>query len=44
MGKLKDLQSESKLSHMFDDTDSKMFDYYDLSKGSKNHKKNKKNK
>ena len=42
MGKLKDLQSEDKLSHMFNDTDSKMFDYYDLSKGSKAFKKNKK--
>ena len=42
MGKLKDLQSEDKLSHMFNDTDSKMFDYYDLSKGSRAFKKNKK--
>ena len=42
MGKLTDLQSEDKLSHMFNDTDSKMFDYYDLSKGSKAFKKNKK--
>lgn len=42
MGKLKDLQSESKLSHMFNDTDSKMFDYYDLSKGNRGFKKNKK--
>lgn len=42
MGKLKDLQSESKLSHMFDDTDSKMFDYYDLSKSNRGHKKTKK--
>ena len=42
MGKLKDLQSEDKLSHMFNDTDSKMFDYYDLSKGNRGYKKNKK--
>ena len=39
--KLKDLQSESNFSNMFNDTDSKMFDYYDLSrgKGKKNKKK-----
>lgn len=42
MGKLKDLQSENKLSHMFNDTESKMFDYYDLSKGNRGFKKNKK--
>lgn len=42
MGKLKDLQSESKLSNMFDDTESKMFDYYDLSKGNRGKKKTKK--
>ena len=42
MGKLKDLQSESKLSHMFEDTESKMFDYYDLSKSNRGHKKTKK--
>ena len=42
MGKLKDLQSESKLSNMFEDTESKMFDYYDLSKGNRGKKKNKK--
>jgi len=42
MGKLRDLQSESKLSNMFDDTESKMFDYYDLSKGNRGKKKNKK--
>ena len=42
LGKLKDLQSESKLSNMFDDTESKMFDYYDLSKGNRGKKKNKK--
>ena len=41
MGKLRDLQSENKLSHMFNDTESQMFDYYDLSKG-KGFKKNKK--
>ncbi len=41
MGKLKDLQSESNFSNMFNDTESKMFDYYDLSKG-KGFKKNKK--
>ena len=39
--KLKDLQSESNFSNMFDDTESKMFDYYDLSRG-KGKKKNKK--
>ena len=39
--KLKDLQSESNFSNMFNDTDSKMFDYYDLSRG-KGKKKNKK--
>ena len=42
MGKLKDLQSENNFSDMFDDTESKMFDYYDLSKGSRGRKKNKK--
>lgn len=42
MGKLKDLQTESKLSNMFEDTESKMFDYYDLSKGNRGKKKNKK--
>ncbi len=41
MGKLKDLQTESNFSNMFNDTESKMFDYYDLSKG-KGFKKNKK--
>ena len=41
MGKLKDLQTESNFSSMFNDTESKMFDYYDLSKG-KGFKKNKK--
>ena len=30
-GKLKDLQTENHFSNMFDDTESKMFDYYDLS-------------
>lgn len=42
MGKLKDLQSESKLSNMFEDTESKMFDYYDLSKGNRGKKKKQK--
>ena len=42
MGKLKDLQSESNFSNMFDDTESKMFDYYDLSNRQKGFKKNKK--
>ncbi len=42
MGKLKDLQSEDKLSYMFNDTESQMFDYYDLSKGNRIRKKNKK--
>ncbi len=42
MDKLKDLQSENKLSHMFNDTESKMFDYYDLSKSNRGFKKNKK--
>ena len=41
MGKLKDLQTESNFSNMFNDTESKMFDYYDLSKG-KGFRKNKK--
>lgn len=41
MGKLKDLQSENNFSSMFNDTESKMFDYYDLSKGN-GFKKNKK--
>ena len=40
-GKLRDLQSESNFSNMFNDTESKMFDYYDLSK-EKGFKKNKK--
>ena len=41
-GKLRDLQSESNFSNMFDDTESKIFDYYDVSKrkgGKKNKKK-----
>jgi translation initiation factor IF-2 len=38
--KLKDLQAEDKLSHMFNDTDGAMFDYYDLSKR-KDYKKGK---
>ena len=42
-GKLKDLQSETNFSSMFEDTDSKMFDYYDVSKQEKN-KLDKKNK
>ena len=42
-GKLKDLQSETNFSSMFDDTESKMFDYYDVSKQKKN-KLDKKNK
>ncbi len=41
MGKLKDLQTENNFSSMFNDTESKMFDYYDLSRG-KGFKKNKK--
>ncbi len=41
--KLKDLQSETNFSSMFDDTESKMFDYYDVSKQKKN-KIDKKNK
>lgn len=41
-GKLKDLQSESNFSNMFNDTESKMFDYYDLSNRQKGFKKNKK--
>ena len=41
--KLKDLQTESNFSDMFDDTESKMFDYYDLSK-SKRKNTGKKNK
>ena len=40
-GKLRDLQTESNFSNMFNDTESKMFDYYDLSK-EKGFKKNKK--
>ena len=40
-GKLKELQSESNFSNMFDDTESKMFDYYDLSNRKKGPKKNK---
>ena len=41
--KLKDLQTESNFSGMFDDTESKMFDYYDLSKSKRKNvgKKNK---
>ena len=39
--KLKDLQSESNFSNMFNDTESKIFDYYDVSKR-KGVKKNKK--
>lgn len=39
--KLRDLQSESNFSNMFNDTESKMFDYYDLSRR-KGNKKNKK--
>ncbi len=42
-GKLKDLQSESKFSDMFDDTESKMFDYYDVSKTTKRKNGKKKN-
>ena len=42
-GKLRDLQSETNFSSMFDDTESKMFDYYDVSKQKKN-KLDKKNK
>lgn len=41
-GKLKDLQTESNFSNMFNDTESKMFDYYDLSNRKKGFKKNKK--
>jgi translation initiation factor IF-2 len=41
--KLKDLQSETNFSSMFDDTESKMYDYYDVSKQKKN-KIDKKNK
>ena len=42
-GKLNDLKSESNFSHMFDDTESKIFDYYDVSKRKGNNlKKNKK--
>ena len=40
--KLRDLQSESNFSNMFDDTESKMFDYYDLSKRKGNRKNKKK--
>ncbi len=40
--KLKDLQSESNFSNMFDDTESKMFDYYDLSRRKGNRKNKKK--
>ena len=40
--KLKDIQSESNFSNMFDDTESKMFDYYDMSKRRGNRKNNKK--
>ncbi len=40
-GKLRDLQTESNFSNMFNDTESKMFDYYDLSK-ERGFKKNKK--
>ncbi|MBO5143479.1 MAG: translation initiation factor IF-2 [Clostridia bacterium] len=43
--KLKDLQTESNFSDMFNDTESKMFDYYDLSKSKhKNTNKKKNNK
>ena len=44
--KLKDLQTESNFSDMFNDTESKMFDYYDLSKSKRKNvgKKNNKNK
>ena len=38
---LRDIQSESNFSNMFNDTESKMFDYYDLSRR-KGNKKNKK--
>lgn len=41
--KLKDLQTESHFSDMFDDTESKMFDYYDLSKSKRKNNSKKKN-
>ena len=41
--KLKDLQTESNFSSMFDDTESKMFDYYDLSKSKRKNNNKKKN-
>ncbi len=40
--KLKDIQSESNFSNMFEDTESKMFDYYDMSKRRGNRKAKKK--
>jgi len=42
--KLRDLQGESNFSQMFDDTESKMFDYYDLSKTKRNKSDKKKDK
>ena len=42
IGKLKDIQSESNFSNMFNDTESKMFDYYDLSRRKGNRKNKKK--
>ena len=44
-GKLKDLKQVDKLSHMFDDQDGGMLDYYDLTtaRGKRNKKKNAKN-
>ena len=40
--KLRDIQSESNFSNMFNDTESKMFDYYDLSRRKGNRKNKKK--
>lgn len=42
ISKLKDIQSESNFSNMFNDTESKMFDYYDLSRRKGNRKNKKK--
>ena len=44
-GKLKDLKQVDRLSHMFDEQDGGMLDYYDLSndRGKRNKKKNNKN-
>ena len=41
--KLKDLQTESNFSDMFNDTESKMYDYYDLSKSKRKNVGKKKN-